>query len=115
MSRREHLSAWYRNQRISVPVAAVSHFSADSKYTIAHHAEGELILNESLAALAGEFPEFICISRGMIVRRTLIASFQEYRPPTYMGADGGHVFVRGVGELRVTRSRTPAVKELLAA
>ncbi|MDA8485128.1 LytTR family transcriptional regulator DNA-binding domain-containing protein [Pseudomonas resinovorans] len=113
MSRREHLSAWYRDRRISVPVESVTHFSTDLKYTIAHHPNGELMLLDSLVKLAREFPEFICIHRGMLARKSLITRFREHRPVTYHGADGGFVQVEGVGELRVSRSRTPVIKELL--
>lgn len=113
MSRREHLSAWYRNQRISVPVESVTHFSTDLKYTIAHHPGGELLLQDSLVRLAGEFPEFICIHRGMLARRSLMTQYREHRPFEYHGPDGGFVQLEGVGELRVSRSRAPVIRELL--
>ncbi|MDT4832802.1 hypothetical protein FQZ97_663700 [compost metagenome] len=115
MSKREHLSAWYRKKRISVPVESVTHFSTDLKYTIAHHPGGELILAESLASLAREFPEFICIHRGMLARKSLITQFREHRPADYHGADGAFIQLEGVGELRVSRTRTPVIRELLRA
>lgn len=109
----ETLSAWYREQRISVPVASVTHFSADSKYTTAHHQGGQLLLVDSLVKLAKELPEFTRISRSVLVRHSLITGYREHRPEYAYGADGGFVVVEGVGELRVSRRLAKAIKASL--
>lgn len=45
----KELTAWYRGQRVTVQVSAVTHFVADSKYVEAHHRDGVLILDDTLA------------------------------------------------------------------
>lgn len=75
----KELTAWYRGQRVTVPVSAVTHFVADSKYIEAHHRDGVLILEDSLTRLASELPEFIRLHRSYLVRRSLLTGFRYQR------------------------------------
>lgn len=58
----------YLGRLHTVPVDDVTHFRADSKYVVAHHAGGELLLDEPLHALETRFGErFVRIHRGTLV------------------------------------------------
>lgn len=72
----KELTAWYRGQRVTVPVSAVTHFVADSKYIEAHHRDGVLILDDTLARLERELPEFIRLHRSILARRTLVTGIR---------------------------------------
>ena len=54
---------------MSIPIADISYFSADQKYTCVHHGEGEDLIDDSLKALEDEFAaEFVRIHRGALVK-----------------------------------------------
>ncbi len=86
----------------TVPVETVSYFEAQEKYVRAVHREGQLLLDESLAALEAEFGErFLRIHRSYLVAIEAIGRL--VHEPT------GERFV----ELRDTHARIPVSRRLV--
>lgn len=94
-----------------IEVAKVTHFVASDRYSEAHHADGRVLLRESLNALEAEFPhDFVRIHRSSLVRRSLIRSLatDEY-------CEVWQVELEGIpGHFRVSRGHLPSVREQLA-
>lgn len=108
-ARRSSLSARLGSELILLPVTEVSHLVAGDKYVTAHHAGGELLLDDSLTALESEFPDlFVRIHRSTLVARTRLAGLVR-------GPDGGTaVRLDGVdGPLEISRRNLPAVRRLV--
>lgn len=65
---RTHLCARVRGNLKLVPVSDVSYFLAEDKYVTAHHAGGELLLEEALKDLEVEFGQrFVRVHRNCLV------------------------------------------------
>jgi two-component system response regulator AlgR len=65
---RTHLCARVRGNLKLVPVRDVSYFLAEDKYVTAHHAGGELLLEEALKDLEAEFAQrFVRVHRNCLV------------------------------------------------
>ena len=62
----------------SVPHSEVTHFTSSHKYTIAHHAGGEVLITDTLKRLLNEDTNFVRIHRSTIVRRELLKSIVRY-------------------------------------
>lgn len=65
---RRHLAARIGERIELVPVDSVSSFVADNKYVVAHHARGELVLDDTLKDLEQEFAQrFVRVHRNALV------------------------------------------------
>lgn len=107
---RTHVSAHYRGKLVILPVDQVTHFIADHKYVAAHHPGGVLLIEDSLASLEAEFPEFIRTHRGALARRSLISGV--IGKSRYLSA----VMLVGVPEpVRASRRHAVTIRRLLAA
>lgn len=93
-----------------VEVDSIRCFVADSKYVVAHHADGETILDESLKELEGEFGErFVRVHRNALVAVEFISGLRK-------GGSNYRVELSGVDEQPlVSRRMLPSVKALLEA
>lgn len=107
--RRSHLRACVRGNQVLVPIAAVSALQAEDKYVIVHHAEGQVLIEESLKALEVEFADrFVRIHRNCLVARERLSGLLR-------GSDG-RMFVRVEGHaepLEVSRRNLPALRSLV--
>ena len=83
---RRHLAARVGERLELLPVDRVLAFVADSKYVAARHADGELVLDETLKDLEQEFLDaFVRVHRNTLVALDHVESF-----------DGARVVVRGL-------------------
>lgn len=65
---RTHLCARLRGNLQLVPIANVDYMLAEDKYVVAHHVDGEILLEEALKDLEAEFSErFIRVHRNCLV------------------------------------------------
>ncbi|EQD47810.1 alginate biosynthesis regulatory protein AlgR [mine drainage metagenome] len=100
---RKFLVARSAGELRTVAVAAVSYFEAQEKYVRAVHPEGQLLLNESLAAIEEEFGDrFLRIHRSYLVAVEAIGRLV-HEPAT------GERFV----EMRDTHARIPVSRRLV--
>lgn len=61
-----------------LPVSAVYFFQAEHKYVVAHHAKGELLINDALISLEQEFASvFIRIHRKTLVAKEYIEALEK--------------------------------------
>lgn len=108
--RRQRLSAHYRGGLQSVPIDQVIYLQAEQKYVIVHHAQGQLLVDESLKSLEEEFAElFLRIHRNALVARRRMSGLQK-------SADGGGYLVclRGCHErLSISRRHLAEVRRWL--
>lgn len=106
---RRHLAARIGERLELVPVAAITHFVADNKYVVAHHAGGELLLNETLKELESEFAaSLVRVHRNALVAIDAVARLE-------LRENGsGAVYLRAGGEpLEVSRRHLAEVKRKL--
>jgi len=83
-SARTHLCARVRGNLLLVPVGEIEYLLAEDKYTVVHHAHGEVLIEEPLKALESEFGErFVRIHRNCLVARHEIVELKR--------APDGHV------------------------
>ena len=60
----------------SAPLSAITHFKAEDKCVTAYHADGEIILTQTIDALEAEFGEtFIVCCRGTLVAKSRVVAF----------------------------------------
>ncbi|MCM8857542.1 MAG: LytTR family DNA-binding domain-containing protein [Candidatus Thiodiazotropha sp.] len=103
------LHASYRGGLKSIPLDEVIYLRADSKYVMARHAEGELLLEESLKGLQQRFGDLLLrIHRNALVVRRHLSGLEK-------GRDGiPRVVMRGCEEtLEVSRRHLPEVRRVL--
>ncbi len=107
---RTHITALYRGQIVSVPIADVTHFRSGEKYVTAYHSGGELIITDKLMNLEKELAaDFIRVHRRTIVRRSLVAGMSKDWKNDY--AD---LSLRGIADtLVVSRRRLAEVKAFI--
>lgn len=75
---RQHISASTHNGIQLLPVSSIYYFQAEHKYVIARHANGELLINDSLASLEKEFSSlFIRIHRKVLVAKAYIKALEK--------------------------------------
>jgi two-component system response regulator AlgR len=106
---RSHLCARMQGALRVVPVAEVAYLLADQKYVEVGHANGTLLIEESLAALEQEFaPRFLRIHRNALVARERIAGLEP-------GPDGhSRVRLKGVKmQPEVSRRHLAELRRLL--
>lgn len=108
---RQCLSAQYRGGIQTVDIDDILYLQAEQKYVTVCHAEGKLLIDESLKALEQEFPDrFLRIHRSVLVSREHLASLEK-------STDGGIIAVlNGTAErLPVSRRHLPGVRRFLRA
>ncbi|MCG7981969.1 MAG: response regulator transcription factor [Candidatus Thiodiazotropha lotti] len=103
------LKASYRGGLTTIPLDQVIYLRADSKYVIARHLEGELLLEESLKALQERYSDWLLrIHRNaLVVRRSLIGLEK--------GVDGSsRAVLQGCEEtLEISRRHLPEVRRII--
>lgn len=76
--RRSHVCVRLQDRLQLVPIAEVSRFHADQKYTRMHHGDAEYLIDDTLKALENEFPDlFVRIHRSALVSVAHIGSLQK--------------------------------------
>jgi two-component system response regulator AlgR len=103
------LHASYRGGLRSIPLDEVIYLRADSKYVMARHQEGELLLEESLKGLQERYGDWLLrIHRNALVVRRHLLGLEK-------GSDGiPRVVMRGCEErLEVSRRHLPEVRRIL--
>jgi two-component system response regulator AlgR len=111
---RTHLIATARGALQRIPIEHIVYLEADSKYVVAHTADAEYLLDESLSHLEQEFAaRFVRIHRGCLVARGAIAAV-ESAPGQDESTEGRVVKLRGIRQpLAVSRRQWPALKRTL--
>jgi two-component system response regulator AlgR len=107
----EHwITSRYRGGVQRIPLSDVYYFRADSKYVVARHRNGEVLLEDSLVSLEKRFPEeLLRIHRSTLVRPGMISALHK-RP-----AGGVEVEFADIEDrLEVSRRHVPQVRRLLA-
>jgi two-component system response regulator AlgR len=103
------LHASYRGGLKTLPLDQVIYLRADSKYVVARHEEGELLLEESLKGLQERYGDWLLRihRKALVVRRHLLGLEK--------GSDGiPRVVMRGCNEtLEVSRRHLPEVRRIL--
>lgn len=67
-ARRRHICARTTDRLTLIPVDEISHFVADQKYVLVHHARGNTLIDESLKSLEEEFDDlFVRVHRSALV------------------------------------------------
>lgn len=107
--RRRHLSARTFRGLELVPVEEVRYFQADQKYVAVHHANGYVLIDESLKSLEEEFPDlFVRIHRSTLVSLHFIESLECSRQGRF------DILLRGADErLAVSRRHMPGLRRAL--
>lgn len=103
------LHASYRGGLRTIPLDQVIYLRADSKYVMARHQEGELLLEESLKGLLERYGDWLLrIHRNALVVRRHLLGLEK-------GVDGiPRVVMRGCEErLEVSRRHLPEVRRIL--
>jgi two-component system response regulator AlgR len=106
---RTHLCAKVRGNLKLVPITEVTHLLAEDKYVVAHHAGGELLIEEPLKDLELEFGDrFLRIHRNCLVAADRITALTR-------ASDGRMlVAIRGTGAMvEVSRRSLPALRRRL--
>jgi len=109
--RRTHISARTRRGIELVPVHEISYFQADQKYVTVRHPNGELIIDETLRELEGEFGDmFIRIHRNALVATRAIEGIER-------DDDGHHkVVMKGIEDaLEISRRHVSGVRKFVRA
>ena len=93
-----------------IPVSLISHFESDCKLTSANFADKSnfLLITETLKSLESRLPNFIRISRSILVNRDEIASVSGLREKCECKLKNGKI-------LRVSRRYATQVKQLRRA
>jgi two-component system response regulator AlgR len=106
---RTHICARVRNNLELVPVEEILYFQADQKYVSVRHAGGEVLIEDSLKALEGEFGDrFSRIHRNALVCDQCILGLEK-------DAEGQvHIRLRGTDrQLEVSRRHLVALRRKL--
>lgn len=93
----------------SIPINEVNYFQAEHKYVVAHHLQGELLIDDSIASLEQEFVRnFVRVHRKTLVA---IAKIEKL----YKDASGQHFIkmANSAVQLQVSRRQLPKVRKIL--
>lgn len=103
------LRACYQGGVKTLPLNQVIYLRAEAKYVVARHAEGELLLEESLKSLQAQYGDWLLrIHRNALIARSCLAGLERDRVGTH------RVVLRGCEEtLEVSRRHLPDVRRLL--
>lgn len=96
---------------ITWPIDRITHFYADSKYTMAVRDDGkELLIGDTIKDLETEFQDlYIRISRGTLVSRSRVISVE-----TGENMSNGLIAVEGVaGKLTCSRGHLPRLRKFI--
>jgi two-component system response regulator AlgR len=106
---RTHLCARVRGNLVLVQVSDIQYLLAEDKYTVVHHAHGDVLIEEPLKSLEAEFGErFVRIHRNCLVARASLIGLAR-------GPDE-RVFAQIAGssaQLEVSRRNLPSVRKLV--
>lgn len=104
------ITATLFGKKLSVPVAEITHFTSGDKYVTAHYPGGELILEETIKALAAEFDGLFM----RVHRRALVAKDRIWRADIKHQWHYGDVWLIGVADpVPVSRTYVRAVTTVL--
>ncbi len=105
------ISAPWRGGVKRVRLDEVRYFKADSKYVMARHGDGELVLEESLKQLEERFPrELLRIHRNALIHRAHLRALDRLPDGPFV------VRLDGIDEgVEVSRRHLPVVRRLLKA
>jgi two-component system response regulator AlgR len=106
---RNHICARVGERLQLVPVAEIYYFRAEQKYVTVRHRQGEMVIEESLKALAQEFnADFTRVHRNTLVANAMVAGLVRE-------GEGGHAIALRDAEdrLEVSRRLLPAVRKKL--
>ncbi|MGI9334162.1 MAG: LytR/AlgR family response regulator transcription factor [Gammaproteobacteria bacterium] len=108
-SMRTHISAMLNGNLYLLPLDEVRFFRADQKYVAVRHVRGEVVIEESLAALEEEFGDrFLRVHRNALVASAWVRELRRGRDGRY------HVQLDGVDEgVEVSRRMVSSVKQAL--
>lgn len=104
-----HISARVHGNIVLVPVPEIRYFQAEHKYVTVGHADGEVLIEDSLVQLEKRFGErFLRIHRNALVARQYLQALEKQ-------ADGRcHVRLAGVDKtLEVSRRHLPTVRRIM--
>lgn len=106
---RTHICARARGQMVLIPVSEIAYFRADHKYVTVRHLRGEVLIEEPLKDLAGEFAgRFLRIHRNTLIAVSFLTGLAKTAEGVYV------VGLRGIEERpEVSRRHLFALKELL--
>ena len=106
---RTHISARTRRGIELVPVTEVRYFQADQKYVTVRHADGELLIDETLRELEKEFAGiFIRVHRNAIVAANFIEGMDRNEDGQY------EIRFRGIDEqIAISRRHVAGVRKIL--
>jgi two-component system response regulator AlgR len=107
--RRTHISARTRRGVELIPVDEVRYFQADQKYVTVRHGEGEVIVDETLRDLEGEFSDrFVRVHRNALVAAHFVTGLDRLNDGHYQ------IRLRDVEEaLDVSRRHVAAVRKFI--
>ncbi len=105
-----YIQAMYRRNVIRVPVENITHFKADNKYVIAHHVDGQLLLDAPLIELEQVYGDrFIRVHHNALVSRDRLQGFQKKK--LYSHAPATVLLVGTAEPVGVSRRETSAVQD----
>jgi len=107
--RRTHISARTRRGIELIPVTEVRYFQADQKYVTVRHAEGEIIIDETLRELEDEFGEqFVRVHRNALVASKYIVGLERLTTGHYQ------IRLRDIDEaLDISRRHVAGVRKFI--
>ena len=105
---RQHICARVRGNLVLVPVDKVYFFHAEQKYVTVRHSEGEVLIEDALKSLEGEFGDrFFRIHRNALVNLAYITGLKTVNDTHLLG------FREIDDALEVSRRHLPAVRKLI--
>ena len=107
--RRSHISARTRRGVELIPVEDVRYFQADQKYVTVRHAEGEVIIDETLRDLEEEFADrFVRVHRNALVAARFVTGLDRQPDGQYQ------IRLRDVEEaIDISRRHVAAVRKFI--
>lgn len=103
------LKASYRGGLTTIPLDQVIYLRADSKYVVARHIDGEILLEESLKVLHERYSDWLLrVHRNALVSRRCLIGMEK-------GRDGvSRVVMQGCDEtLEISRRHLPEVRRII--
>jgi len=108
-SYRSYLCAHFRGSLQRVPIEDVIYFRADTKYVVARHLQGELLLEESLKSLEREFADrFLRVHRNALVSRERLVGIEKS-----LGGSGRARLSGCADQVEISRRHVAAVRRWL--
>ena len=108
-SQRKHLCSHFRGDLQRIPVDEVIYFRADTKYVVARHLRGEVLLEESLKSLEREFADrFLRVHRSALVSREYLMGVEKC-----LGGSGCARLRGCTDRIEISRRHLPAVRRWL--